>query len=78
MNGRWVHVLCAVWASEIRFGDEQRMRQVSGIEAIPESSYKYKCCLCHKTGSYVIKVGLERLERLERYEEWKKGYKTDV
>lgn len=56
MNGRWVHALCAVWSSEVKFGDEIHMRNVSGIDAIPDSAFKYKCCLCHKTGSYVIKV----------------------
>ena len=56
VGGRWVHTLCAVWASEIKFGDEIRMRNISGLEAIPDSAFKYKCCACHKTGSYCIKV----------------------
>ena len=56
VNGRWVHALCAVWSSEVKFGDEIHMRNVSGIDTIPDSAFKYKCCLCHKTGSYVIKV----------------------
>ena len=56
MNERWVHALCAVWSSEVKFGDEIHMRNVSGIDTIPDSAFKYKCCLCHKTGSYVIKV----------------------
>ena len=60
VNGRWVHALCAVWSSEVKFGDEIHMRNVSGIDTIPDSAFKYKCCLCHKTGSYVIKVALER------------------
>lgn len=52
-----MHVLCAVWASEVRFGDEVHMRNVSGIESIPDNMRKYKCFLCHKTGSYVLTVG---------------------
>ena len=50
-------MLCAVWASEVRFGDELHMRNVSGIESIPDNMRKYKCFLCHKTGSYVLTVG---------------------
>ena len=57
VTNSWVHVLCAVWASEIRFGDELHMRNVSGIESIPDNMRKYKCFLCHKTGSYVLTVG---------------------
>ena len=58
-NGRWVHAVCAVWANEIRFGDEVRMRNISGIEKISENVFKYKCYLCHKNGYYTIKVGGE-------------------
>ena len=50
------HGITPVWASEIKFGDEIRMRNISGLEAIPDSAFKYKCCACHKTGSYCIKV----------------------
>ena len=50
--------MCAVWSSEVKFGDEVHMRNVNGIDSIPDSAFKYKCCLCHKTGSYVIKVGV--------------------
>lgn len=55
-RGRWVHALCAVWASEIRFGDEAHMRNLSGIETIPDNIFRYKCYLCHKNGFYSIKV----------------------
>ena len=58
VGGRWIHTLCAVWANEIRFGDEAHMRNISGVESIPENMFRYKCCACHKTGSYCIKVGL--------------------
>ena len=56
-SGRWVHALCAVWASEIRFGDEVHMKGITGLDKIPDNIFRYKCYLCHKNGSYTIKVG---------------------
>lgn len=32
------------------------MRNLSGIETIPDNIFRYKCYLCHKNGFYSIKV----------------------
>lgn len=48
-----------MWASEIRFGDEVHMKNITGLDKIPDNIFRYKCYLCHKNGSYTIKVRIK-------------------
>ena len=64
-NNNWVHVTCAVWAPEIRFGDARALCPVEFIPLIPPTRYQQVCVICntangacvacqhcHNTGKY--------------------------
>ena len=44
-GNNWVHVICAIFHLEIKFGDSKRLEPAEGIGAIPENRYT-QCKLC--------------------------------
>lgn len=42
-NRGWVHILCAVFCSEIQFTDASRLRVVEGLSSVPESKRTAVC-----------------------------------
>ena len=47
-NNNWVHVICAIFHSEIRFADPKRLEPAEGFGAIGLPRYYLKCKLCKK------------------------------
>ncbi|KAK2813269.1 hypothetical protein FQN49_008313, partial [Arthroderma sp. PD_2] len=49
-GNNWVHVTCAIWVPEIKFGNAKDFEPAEGIESISQESYKDRCKIC-KTDS---------------------------
>ncbi|KAK5124127.1 hypothetical protein LTR85_001830 [Meristemomyces frigidus] len=45
-GNNWVHVQCAVWTTEIRFSNAQKMEVAEGFQLIPPARYEAVCKLC--------------------------------
>ncbi|MCJ1283740.1 putative PHD type zinc finger protein with BAH domain-containing protein [Xylographa opegraphella] len=48
-GNNWVHVVCAVWTSYIKFGSAELLEPAEGIGSIPQSRYGQVCKLCKTT-----------------------------
>ncbi len=48
-GNNWVHVVCAIWTPEIRFGKAQALAPSEGIGSIPMARYEQSCKLCKTT-----------------------------
>ena len=53
-GNNWVHVVCAVFHHEIKFGDPQRLEPAEGFGAIPVSKHSPMCKLCKTTEGAVV------------------------
>ena len=50
----WVHVSCAIWIPEIRFGKAETLEPSEGIGLIPQARYEQVCKICkNNTGACV-------------------------
>jgi hypothetical protein len=47
-GNNWVHVICAVWAPEIKFGNAKALEPCEGIGNIAAARYQQVCKLCKK------------------------------
>ena len=47
-GNNWVHVVCAIFHPEIKFGDPQRLEPAEGFGAVPVAKYNTVCKLCKK------------------------------
>lgn len=47
-NNNWIHVTCAVWTPEIKFGNAKAMEPSEGIPSIPLSRYDDVCKICKR------------------------------
>ncbi|KAK2765362.1 putative PHD type zinc finger protein with BAH domain-containing protein [Arachnomyces sp. PD_36] len=45
-GNNWVHVTCAVWTPEIKFGDAKRLEPVEGLGLIPTDRFQATCKVC--------------------------------
>ena len=45
-GNNWVHVMCAVWTAEIKFGDAIALEPSEGVGSIPLSRYQQLCKIC--------------------------------
>ncbi|KAK2747527.1 putative PHD type zinc finger protein with BAH domain-containing protein [Myotisia sp. PD_48] len=45
-GNNWVHVSCAIWVPEIKFGNAKELEPAEGLESIPQDSFKDKCKIC--------------------------------
>ncbi|EFR03046.1 hypothetical protein MGYG_06045, partial [Nannizzia gypsea CBS 118893] len=45
-GNNWVHVICAIWLPEIKFGSAKDLEPAEGIESIPQESFKDRCKIC--------------------------------
>ncbi|KAF4467451.1 Lid2 complex component snt2 [Fusarium albosuccineum] len=48
-DNNWVHVTCAVWTPEVKFGNAKALEPSEGIPSIPRSRYDETCQVCNKT-----------------------------
>ncbi|KAF7559767.1 hypothetical protein G7046_g4367 [Stylonectria norvegica] len=48
-DNNWVHVTCAVWTPEVKFGNAKALEPSEGIPSVPRSRYEEICQVCSKT-----------------------------
>uniref|UniRef100_H3CEH6 Bromodomain and PHD finger containing 3 n=1 Tax=Tetraodon nigroviridis TaxID=99883 RepID=H3CEH6_TETNG len=49
-DGRWAHVVCAIWIPEVCFSNTVFLEPVEGVGNIPTARWKLTCCLCKQKG----------------------------
>lgn len=47
-NNNWIHVTCAVWTPEIKFGNAKALEPSEGIPSIPLVRYDEMCKICKR------------------------------
>ncbi|KAK6047199.1 hypothetical protein COOONC_15296 [Cooperia oncophora] len=47
-DGRWAHVICAIWLNEVHFGNLVFLEPIEGVDASLERRCKLKCLVCRK------------------------------
>lgn len=53
-DNNWVHVTCAVWTPEVKFGNARALEPSEGIPSIPRARYDEACQACHATNGATI------------------------
>lgn len=53
-DNNWVHVTCAVWTPEVKFGSAKALSPSEGIPSIPRVRYEERCKACNKFGGACV------------------------
>ncbi|KAK0733444.1 hypothetical protein B0T26DRAFT_634916 [Lasiosphaeria miniovina] len=53
-DNNWVHVTCAVWTPEVKFGNTKALGPSEGIPSIPRARYAEMCKVCKKDGGACV------------------------
>ncbi|KAI0140958.1 hypothetical protein F4776DRAFT_653726 [Hypoxylon sp. NC0597] len=53
-DNNWVHVTCAVWMPEVKFGNALALGPSEGIPSIPRSRYEEVCKVCKQKGGACV------------------------
>ena len=53
-DNNWVHVTCAVFTTEVKFGNAKAMAPSEGIPSIPRARYDETCGVCNETGGACV------------------------
>ena len=48
LDGRWAHVVCAVWIPEVQFANPVFLEPIDGIKEIPMARWKLTCQVCRR------------------------------
>ena len=48
LDGRWAHVICAVWIPEVQFANPVFLEPIDGIKEIPVARWKLTCQVCRR------------------------------
>ncbi|KAI1322220.1 hypothetical protein F5Y16DRAFT_51572 [Xylariaceae sp. FL0255] len=53
-GNNWVHATCAVWHSEVKFGNAKALGLSEGIQSIPKARFEEICKACKKKGGACV------------------------
>ena len=53
-DNNWVHVTCAVWTQEVKFGNAKAIEPSEGIPSIPRARYEEACQVCNQTNGATV------------------------
>ncbi|ETS87921.1 hypothetical protein PFICI_01749 [Pestalotiopsis fici W106-1] len=53
-DNNWVHVTCAIWTAEVKFGSAKALSPSEGIPSIPRARYDEVCKACKKQGGACV------------------------
>lgn len=53
-DNNWVHVTCAIWTPEVKFGNAKALEPSEGIPSIPRSKYEEVCQVCTQQGGACV------------------------
>ncbi|EXJ85434.1 hypothetical protein A1O1_05798 [Capronia coronata CBS 617.96] len=51
----WVHITCALWTKEIKFGNSELLDDAEGVGFIPPERFEPPCKICKQTGYPTVK-----------------------
>lgn len=48
VDGRWAHVICALWIPEVQFSNTVFLEPIDGVKDVPSARWKLVCYICRK------------------------------
>ncbi|KAG9772798.1 hypothetical protein KCU88_g6051, partial [Aureobasidium melanogenum] len=51
----WIHITCALWTKEIKFGNSELLDDAEGVGFIPPERFEQPCKICKQTGYPTVK-----------------------